>query len=145
MGCDEHCPARRIVGDVSDDFDADASGVSRKRLDVGTVSGEDRASWFGQRDDEGIDGGTGTSESVELGGPAGDVHADGGFDDARLHEAVGVGVAAGTPCSDSTSTIVGRSGGHNSCAVRARISETEVFVRAARRESPPLSRTSTFS
>ncbi len=75
-------------GDVSDDFDADAIGVGRKSLDVGSVSGEDRASWFGDRDDECIDGGAGASESAELGGPAGDVHADGGFDDARLQEAV---------------------------------------------------------
>jgi hypothetical protein len=42
--------------DVSDDFDADAIGVSGKRLDVGSVSGEDRAAWLGNRNDECIDG-----------------------------------------------------------------------------------------
>ncbi len=43
-------------GDVSDDFDADAIGVSGERLDVGSIAGEDRAAWLGNRDDECIDG-----------------------------------------------------------------------------------------
>jgi len=68
---------------VSDDFHTDVISVGGKRLDVGSVAGEDCAAWLGD--------------------------------------------------------------GHNSCAVNARMSETEVFVRAVRRENPPLSRTSTFS
>jgi len=50
-----------------------------------------------------------------------------------------------SPCSDSTSTIVGTIGGHSSCALKARMSETAVLVRADRRDSPPLSRTSTVN
>jgi hypothetical protein len=41
---------------VSDDFDADAISVSGERLDVGSIPGEDRAAWLGNRDDECIDG-----------------------------------------------------------------------------------------
>jgi len=41
---------------VSDDVDADAISVSGERLDVGSVAGEDRATWFGCRDDERIHG-----------------------------------------------------------------------------------------
>lgn len=47
----------------------------------------------------------------------------------------------GSPRSD-TRTIVGTSGGHSSCALSAPISESAVLVRAERRETPPLSRTS---
>jgi hypothetical protein len=35
---------------------------------TGSVSGEDRAAWFGDRDDECIDGGAGAGESAKLGG-----------------------------------------------------------------------------
>lgn len=41
---------------VSDDVGADAISVSGERLDVGSISGEHRATWFGNRDDECIDG-----------------------------------------------------------------------------------------
>jgi hypothetical protein len=43
-------------GAESDDFDADAISVCVERLDVGWVAGEGRAAWFGDRDDEGVDG-----------------------------------------------------------------------------------------
>jgi hypothetical protein len=39
-----------------DDLHADAIGVSGKRFDVGSISGDDRDSWFGDRDDGCIDG-----------------------------------------------------------------------------------------
>ena len=42
-------------GAESDDFDADEIGVSGKCLDIDSVSGEDRAPGFGNRDDECID------------------------------------------------------------------------------------------
>ncbi len=119
--------------------------MSGKRLDVGSVAGEDSAAWLSDGDHECIDGRAGTGTSAEFGCSAGNVHADGRFNDARLQEAVVFASRPASPCSDSTSTIVGTSGGHSSCAVNARMSETDVFVRAARRESPPLSRTSTFS
>jgi hypothetical protein len=41
---------------VSDDVDADAISVRGERLDVGSVSGDDRAAWLGNRDDECVDG-----------------------------------------------------------------------------------------
>lgn len=49
----------------------------------------------------------------------------------------------GSPWRDSTRTIVGTTGGHNSCAWNARMRERAVLVRAERRVNPPLSRTST--
>jgi hypothetical protein len=48
---------------VSDDFDADAIGVSGKRLDVGSIAGEHRAAWFGDRDDECVDSGAGAGDA----------------------------------------------------------------------------------
>ena len=45
--------------------------------------------------------------------------------------------------SDSTSTIVGTTGGQSSWVLSARMSVTDVSVRAARRDRPPLSSTST--
>ena len=49
----------------------------------------------------------------------------------------------GSPWRDSTRTIVGTTGGHRSCALSAPMSDSAVLVRAARRDTPPLSRTST--
>jgi hypothetical protein len=49
----------------------------------------------------------------------------------------------GSPYRDSTRTIVGTTGGHSSCALNARMSDRAVLVRAERRNTPPLSRTST--
>ena len=49
----------------------------------------------------------------------------------------------GSPCRDSTRTIVGTIGGHSSCALNARMSDRAVLVRAERRDNPPLSSTST--
>jgi hypothetical protein len=51
----------------------------------------------------------------------------------------------GSPYSDSTRTIVGTTGGHNSCALKAPMSDSAVLVRAERRDTPPLSRTSTVN
>ena len=48
-----------------------------------------------------------------------------------------------SPVADSTSTIVGTTGGHKSCALNARMSDRAVLVRAERRNNPPLSSTST--
>ena len=53
------------------------------------------------------------------------------------------GSRRGSPSGDSARTIVGTTGGHSSCAVNARMSETAVLVRAERRDNAPLSRTST--
>jgi hypothetical protein len=80
---------------VSDDSDADAVGVSCECFDVRSVAGEDGAAWLGDRDDERIDGRAGSGACSELSGSAGDVHVDGRLDDARLQEAVGVGIATG--------------------------------------------------
>lgn len=49
----------------------------------------------------------------------------------------------GSPSNDSTSTIVGTTGGHSSCALSAPMSDSAVLVRAERRDTPPLSSTST--
>ncbi len=139
------CAARRNGWAASDDFDVDVVGVSRECFDVGSVAGEDGAARLGDRDDECIDGRVGVGEAAELGCSAGDVTLAVG---SMMHVFKKRWVLASrpaSPCNDSTSTIVDTSGGHSSCAVRARMSETEVFVRAARRESPPLSRRSTLS
>ena len=94
---DRRAGASRRAGAAatSDDLDADAIGVSGKCLDVGSISGEDRASWFGNRDHQCVDSRAGTGTSAEFGSPAGDVHTDGRFDDARLQKSVGLGIAAG--------------------------------------------------
>ena len=47
------------------------------------------------------------------------------------------------PYSDSMSTMVGTTGGQSSWVLSARMSLTDVLVRAARRDRPPLSSTST--
>lgn len=74
---------------------ADANSVSGKRFDVGSVAGEDCAAWLGDGHHERIDGRAGAGESAELGCSAGNIHADGRFDDACLQKAMGVGIATG--------------------------------------------------
>ena len=49
----------------------------------------------------------------------------------------------GSPCRDSTRTIVGTTGGHSSWALSAPMSDSAVLVRADRRDTPPLSRINT--
>lgn len=51
--------------------------------------------WIGDGDHECTDGRAGAGESAELGCSAGNIHADGRFDDACLQKAMGVGVATG--------------------------------------------------
>jgi len=46
----------RLTNAGSDDLDGDVVGVTGKGRDVGGVSGQDGASGFGDRDDEGVDG-----------------------------------------------------------------------------------------
>lgn len=76
----------------SDGFDGDIVGVSRQGIDVSPVAGEHRPSGLGEGHDEGIDGRSPSGLTSQLRRPASEGLGDAWFDDARLQEAVGVGV-----------------------------------------------------
>lgn len=67
--------------------------MCNERFDVGLVSGENGPVRLGERDDEGVDGGAGSSAAPELGGSPGHVGRDLWLDDAGLEESVRVGVS----------------------------------------------------
>jgi len=68
--------------------------VRGEGFDVVPVAGEDGATRFGERHDEGIDGRASASPSSELSRSPSDDVGDEGFDDPRRERPVRVGVAA---------------------------------------------------
>lgn len=70
-------------------------GVSSQRLDIRLVAGEHRPSRLGEGDHEGIDRRSPSGLSPKLRRPASESLGDAWFEDARLEEAVRVGIPSG--------------------------------------------------
>ncbi|MFV0308963.1 MAG: hypothetical protein ACK5OX_14600 [Desertimonas sp.] len=66
-----------------------------ERFNVDAIAGQNGAAWLGDRDDERVDSGTCSGAPSQLGCSPSSPLTDRRFDDAHLHESVGVGVTPG--------------------------------------------------
>jgi hypothetical protein len=83
-----------LENDGSNELYPNTVRVRRKGLDVGSVTSDDCPARLGDRDDEGIDRGTGSGSSPQLGCSPCRRLTHRWVDDAHFQESVGVGVAS---------------------------------------------------
>lgn len=79
----------------SDQLNTDSVGMSSKRLEVGGIAGQNGAVRLREADEEGVDGGSSRSEPTKLCRTSRELYGDCVINDARLEEAVDVGITSG--------------------------------------------------